>query len=736
MKEMVAAIRVTGSTDSKLTRALQTTERGLDDVGKTASRQARVITRASEREQRATQRTSRETSALARTFDRAGNAARKYGQKLKANLKQLRATEKLSHAAGRGLDALDNRYAGLVGGVATGATAVKVGNIQERFTRLAIQAGITDDALTALKDKLYVIAQDDKIRVKPDEMVSGIEAIVEKTGDLKFAEDNIRNIGVAMQATGAAGLDIGELFAEFQKMGITAPEDVMKALDTLNVQGKTGAFTLQNLAALGPRVITAYTSAGRGGVDALKEMGAALQMIRQGTGSSEMAATAFEAVMRTVTDPAKIKQLEKMGIELFDPDKLAEGKRVLRPINELMKEIVQSTAGDKVALGTIFDAEAIRAFNTAASEYQKNGQINSLDKFMAVEGDGKTTVADAERAAKIINSSWTSMLAAAERWAENKLTAPLQEAASVMSSLGAEGTNTLLNVGAIAAASAGALVLGRKAHRLFKRDKGHAGDSSLAETISDGVTATSGITPVKVVNWPDGGSSFGDGLVDPGEGKGRKSGKRSRAGRAARTASKTGRFSKLTAKAGAFFSKFGSKIANSRIFKTGSKALGKAAAPIGVTLNALDLVGAVSSGDSKQIGGSIGGMAGSAGGAMAGATLGSVVPVIGTAIGGILGAVLGSYAGEFAGTEAAGFIESHTEKSNSETKIVENYSNTERTVERSESTSSQSVKEVHKGDTINHFQIIQQPGESAEALARKVAAILKRQNSGALHDGV
>lgn len=93
MKEMVAAIRVTGSTDSKLTRALQTTERGLDDVGKTASRQARVITRASEREQRATQRTSRETSALARTFDRAGNAARKYGQKLKANLKQLRATE-------------------------------------------------------------------------------------------------------------------------------------------------------------------------------------------------------------------------------------------------------------------------------------------------------------------------------------------------------------------------------------------------------------------------------------------------------------------------------------------------------------------------------------------------------------------------------------------------------------------------------------------------------------------
>ena len=39
-------------------------------------------------------------------------------------------------------------------------------------------------------------------------------------------------------------------------MDIKAPEEVLKAIDVLNVQGKSGAFTLQNLAALGPRVIT------------------------------------------------------------------------------------------------------------------------------------------------------------------------------------------------------------------------------------------------------------------------------------------------------------------------------------------------------------------------------------------------------------------------------------------------------------------------------------------------
>ncbi len=36
----------------------------------------------------------------------------------------------------------------------------------------------------------------------------------------------------------------------------------------------------------------------------------------------------------------------------------------------------------------------------------------------------------------------------------------------------------------------------------------------------------------------------------------------------------------------------------------------------------------------------------------------------------------------------------------------------------------------------NTFHITQQPGQSAKELAREVAAILKRQNSGALHDGV
>ncbi|EJB8454868.1 phage tail tape measure protein [Vibrio parahaemolyticus] len=71
------------------------------------------------------------------------------------------------------------------------------------------------------------------------------------------------------------------------------------------------------------------------------------------------------------------------------------------------------------------------------------------------------------------------------------------------------------------------------------------------------------------------------------------------------------------------------------------KFFGKAMAPLGMALNAVDLVGAVSSGDTQQMAGSAGSIAGGA----IGATLGSVIPVFGTALGGYLGSELGGFVG-------------------------------------------------------------------------------------------
>ncbi len=524
-----------------------------------------------------------------------------------------------AQAAGRGLDALGNRYTALLTGAAGAGTAKMVMDLQRRFTRLGIQADMADAEVRGLKKSIYETAQAPDIRIDPSEVTSAIEAIVEKTGDLKFAQENIRNIGLAIQATGAQGKDIGEVLAEFQKQGIMDPKQVMEALDVLNVQGKAGAFTLQNIAALGPRVMTAYTAGGRSGVQAMREMGAALQLIRQGTGSAESAATAFEATLRTLTDPAKLKLLQRAGINVFDPQKLKQGQRVLRPINELMAEIIRKTKGDKVKLGTIFDAEAVRAFNSAASEFIRTGSLESLDKFMDVQADGTTTTKDSARAAKDAAGALENLLSVWKDFANDQLSGPIQTAADALNALGPENTGRIIKGIAGVGVALGGLVLARKAWTtgkgLYDFFKGGAGKA--AGGLGAGI---SGPIPVYVVNGPGAagggaGGAIGEGLAKTGN----------RAGKLATAAKVAGRI-------GA-----GLAIAGTAV-EIGSAWMGN-----GSTAEKV-----------KTTAGGVGGLAGGWGGAKLGAAIGTAIaPGIGTAVGGLLGGALGYFGGRFAGEDIA-----------------------------------------------------------------------------------
>jgi len=687
MSNMVASLRLKGKVDSSLTKALGKTDKDMSRSARLAKGRAGAMTRAAEDQARATGKAANETGRLARSMSNATTGSQRLGRNLKKNIKQMREAGMASKLLNRGLDGMANKWAGLGAGATLMLAGRQVGNIQERMTRLGIQAGKSDKEIQRLKDSIYAAALAPDVRVNPAQIMDAVDAIVEKTGDLDFAKQNLRNIGVGIQATGAMGKDVGEIMAEFQKMGITAPEKVMEALDILNKQGKMGAFTLQNIAALGPRVITAYTSAGRGGVQALQEMGAALQLIRMGTGSSEMAASAWEAVMRSLTDPTKIKQLEKLGLEIFDPEKLAEGKRVLRPVNELMAEIVQATGGDKVSLGNIFDAEAIRAFNQAAAEFQRTGQIGSLDKFMAVQGDGQTTLEDSARAAKTFNQALGMLYGSAERFADSRLTGVLQGIANLLDKLGSDGADNLMTVATYGAAAVASAVAVRKVARgvgavrgFFSRHKkGGAGKSGglLGEMTGGGPMA------VEVVNWPGGGFGGGGSSFDSGGGSNRRAGKVGRAGRLMRR--------------------------GGGLFKGAGRLAGKAFRPLGMLMGATNLVGAVRSGSKSGVGRTAGSMVGGMGGGALGAMLGSfVLPGIGTAVGGVLGSVIGDIIGEKTGEAAGQALES----SPAETPAV-----------------------VAAGEKSVVIHVHAAPGMDIEELARKVARKVRRPGTGDLYDG-
>ena len=501
-------------------------------------------------------------------LDLAGNLdarARRYTQALgtlaNGGRRHMSILSGAARAAGQALDGLGNRYTALLSGAGAAGTAKMVMDLQTRFTRLGIQADISDDQVQSLKREIYELAQAPDIRVDPGEITSAIEAIVEKTGDLKFAQANIRNIGLAIQATGAAGGNIGEILGEFQKMGIIDPSKVMEALDILNVQGKAGAFTLQNIAALGPRVITAYTATGREGVQALREMGAALQVIRMGTGSSEMAATAFEATLRTLADPRKVEQLKEMaGIDVWE--KTADGGRRLRAIDQIMTEIVTKAKGDKVVLGSIFDAEAVRAFNQAAGEFQRTGAVNSLQQFMGVQADGSATMRDSARAAKDASQAMTNLYTAWKKFADESLTGPIQDLADLLNQVGSETTGKVIKGAAYGAAGIGGLVAGRKIWNAGKGVMGMFGKGGGAASAVSGIAGALGAggapIPVYVVNkhlsMLPGQDGFGLGGGTPAAGK---------AGGVSRWSKLWGRMSGMATGAGAALSGAGATLTGS-----------------------------------------------------------------------------------------------------------------------------------------------------------------------------
>lgn len=385
---------------------------------------------------------------LTRELERMGNRGTRSVSRLN---RVMRVTD-------RGLNALGNRYTALFTGAAGIGALKMVGDLEERFTRLGIQANRSAWEIDFLKKQIYDVAKAPDVRVDPGRITSAIEEIVEKTGDLSYARENIRGIGLALQAAGADGRAIGGILAEFQKMGLTGPES-FQALDLLTAQGKAGAFTLQNLAALGPRVVTAYTAMGRTGLPAIREMGAALQVIRQGTGSSEMAATAFEALLRSLGDANKVKLLRRGGIRIFEKGSTT----VMRALPEIMEEIIRKTRGSKMVLSKIFDAEAIRAFNAAAGEFQRTGSLESLQRFYNIQADGSALTRDASRAADTFNAALAGLNVVWKEFADEQLAEPIKDLTEALDGLKPGTVKRWLEMGKNVSIVGGGLWLARKA---------------------------------------------------------------------------------------------------------------------------------------------------------------------------------------------------------------------------------------------------------------------------------
>ena len=529
-----------------------------------------------------------------------------------------------------------------------GAVTKDIIKLDHRMARVGLTAGAGAEQIAALKRAVFAAAKAPDIKIDPAEAVSALETIMTKTGDLQFAEANIRNVGLAIQAAGEAGGPMGDVFAEFAKNGYSA-EQISRLMDDMIAQSDRGEFTFAEFAKNAKAVLAAYNAIGNS-PDDVRRANAAMQVLTAGTKSAEVAATVLNSAINELRDPGKREEIEKLGIKVRN---LETGK--LRDFNDIMLDLAEASEdiykADKI--NALLGSETLKAISAYGSEYAKN-----LDSLLNLGDTAGKLSEKSARMAKTLQSNIQGLKTSFYEFADSNLTAPLSKITELLNDLTAHPervkrlfTEIALGLGAITAVKGIAGIA-----RIVESMKGFkSGTMNITESLS-----TASAMPVYVTNWSGAGLGAGTGNMLTGTGVSGSGGGGGllldQHGRPIPSAPKT---------------QTAPQHGGLKLHKPSGKASVQAAAVtavisgVGLVTELADIAKDETLSDEerkKRQGGATGQFVGDVAGAAIGAAIGSVLlPGIGTMLGGMIGSQLGGMGGRWAG-ETLGAWKDRTQK--------------------------------------------------------------------------
>jgi TP901 family phage tail tape measure protein len=267
---------------------------------------------------------------------------------------------------------------GLAAGVSIFAAGRNIMDFDRKLTRLAIQGKLTRKEQFELREEIGRLGTE--AGQSRESILGGLDAIVQRTGDIKFARDVMKDLAVASTATGASMEDLGALASNLQQKFKIGPGGIREALNVLTVQGKAGAFTLENMAAMGERLFSSAGRLGMQGTGDLRQFGALIQAARMGTGSSEQATTAVERTLSSIIEKQDVIK-KKAKFDIFTNKK----KQQYKGIDQILKGVVAGTKGNEKLLGDIFGEEGVRAVSTIARLYRETGGFALFDELAGAD---------------------------------------------------------------------------------------------------------------------------------------------------------------------------------------------------------------------------------------------------------------------------------------------------------------------------------------------------------------
>ncbi|PSU49488.1 phage tail tape measure protein [Photobacterium frigidiphilum] len=447
----------------------------------------------------------------------AGNLAakaRQYGNSMgdfaKKNKKAMTLVKTSTAAAGRGIDALGNRYVGMATAFATGATVRNVAAFDSQMTRIGTNAKLSSEQVDVLTKSIEDFSTQSDIRIDTTTLASGVDTLLGKTGDLEFVMDNLENMGVFMQAFGADAESTGALFAQFREKGIRDSEAVMQTIDELYGQFAIGSVSVKDLAGISEQLFATYQAKGP---EAITQMSALVQLFAKAKGNANESLTSIQAVFNTFSDKKKVEFLDSKDIEVFK-----KGTKELREPAELLLEILEAANNNPMALGDVFDQTAIQGL---ASLYSQENKELLLQMVSGTGELGSTQEAAATNAATL-NSSMTSLNNSFNKFANQRLAEPIEELADAINSVDDETIQNWLRWGEAAAWAVGGLVVAKKGLDVVNAAGRFLGKGKGGDAGGKGGFQDLGAMPVFVVNMPGGGMGGLGGDIPDGKGNGGK----------------------------------------------------------------------------------------------------------------------------------------------------------------------------------------------------------------------
>ena len=541
------------------------------------------------------------------------------------------ATKKFSSDTLAAVNKIDGVFSGMktkLGAIGVslslGAASNQIIDLDARLTRMGMTADASAEQINALKQKIFEAAQDPNIKIDPSKIVDALDVVMTKTGSLEYVEANIKNIAVALQASGAAGEEMGDVFSEFQKKGFAAAE-ISQLMDDLVKQGDQGEYTFQKFAKTGKAVLSSYSTIGST-VEDVKKLNAVMQILVADTKNEELAATALDAVIAELSDPNKQEKLGIIGVRVRD----SAGE--FRDLAKIMDDVlaVAQKEGNIDFLSEVFGVtsmKAVRAFQNYGKNYKK-----------LTDDLGDTTgalEAKSARMAGTMKANLQNLQTTFLKFADTNLAKPLERLNDLLSYLAEKPErlekvfNTIkYGLGAIVAVKGLAKISGfiGSISGGIRTLTGGSMQAALGGALpGNGAGAASGL-PVFVTNMGQGGMGASGNAADPALGGGKPAG------------------SRLTFRQGA-------GIAGIAALSSALVAVPQMLGELNDIDNNPELKGKEKSkAKGGAVGAAVGSIGGAAAGALAGAAIGSVVPVIGTAIGGLVGGAIGWFGGKLGRT--------------------------------------------------------------------------------------